>query len=214
MTAASGASGAVLPHRFYLVVDDVRWIERLLPIGLRFVQLRLKGVARAELSAQIAAARDLCAAAGATLVVNDYWDLALALGCDFIHLGQEDLDAADLDAIRAAGPRLGVSTHDHAELARALALAPTYVALGPVYFTTLKAMRWDPQGLDRVGEWRGRVAPTPLVAIGGITLERGRGVFTAGADCIAVVSDVLKAEDPEARLRGWLALAEGSGDAE
>jgi thiamine-phosphate pyrophosphorylase len=191
--------------RFYPIFDDADWIERMLPLGVRLVQLRVKDRPEAETRAEIARARDLCAAAGATLVVNDHWRIAIEEGCDFIHLGQEDLDDADFPAIRAAGLKLGVSTHDEAELTRALALDPAYVALGPVYPTILKAMKWAPQGLDRIATWKQRVGATPLVAIGGLNVERIAGVFAQGADSAAVVTDITLNADPEARTREWLA---------
>jgi thiamine-phosphate pyrophosphorylase len=191
--------------RFYPIFDDADWIERMLPLGVRLVQLRVKDRPEAETRAEIARARDLCAAAGATLVVNDHWRIAIEEGCDFIHLGQEDLDDADFPAIRAAGLKLGVSTHDEAELTRALALDPAYVALGPVYPTILKAMKWGPQGLDRVAAWKDRIGDTPLVAIGGFTLDRAAGAFEAGADVVSAVTDITLNPDPEARVRDWLA---------
>ncbi|MBK0400325.1 thiamine phosphate synthase [Limibaculum sp. M0105] len=190
---------------FYPIVDDAGWLPRLLPQGVRLVQLRVKDRPEDELRQQIATARDLCRAAGCTLVVNDYWQLAIEAGCDFVHLGQEDLDTADVPAIRRAGMRLGVSTHDDAELERALALAPDYVALGPVYPTILKKMKWAEQGLDRVAEWKRRVGAVPLVAIGGLTVARAPGVLAAGADVVSVVTDILLNPDPEARTREWVA---------
>lgn len=190
---------------FYLIVDDAAWLPRFLPLGLRFVQLRVKERPEAVLRAQIRAARDLCAAAGAVLVINDHWRLAIEEGCDFVHLGQEDLDTADLSAIRRHGLKLGLSTHDEAELDRALSVAPDYVALGPVFPTILKQMPWAPQGVARVTEWKRRVGAVPLVAIGGLTPERGRAVLEAGADSAAVVTDVLRNPAPEARLAEWLA---------
>ncbi len=110
--------------------------------------------------------------------------------CDFIHLGQEDLATADLKAIRRAGLKLGISTHDEAELARALEAEPDYIALGPIYPTILKKMKFAPQGLPRIGEWKKKIGKIPLVAIGGITLERAEGVLAAGADSAAVVTDI------------------------
>lgn len=189
--------------RFYLIVDRVHWLPRFLPHGLKLVQLRLKDLPDALRRAEIAEAIGLCRAAGATLVVNDHWRDAIDLGADWVHLGQEDLAEADVPAIRRAGLKLGLSTHSYDELDRALAADPDYVALGPIYPTTLKVMPFAPQGLDRIGEWRA-LARRPLVAIGGITLERAAGVAAAGADVIAVVSDVLAAQDPEARLAAWL----------
>lgn len=189
---------------FYLIVDDVAWIARLLPLGLRLVQLRIKAMPEPDLRAQIRAARGLCDAAGATLIVNDHWQIAIEEGCGFIHLGQEDLAEADLAAIRRHGLRLGLSTHSEAELDHALSAAPDYVALGPVFPTILKQMPWAPQGVARVSDWKRAVGNLPLVAIGGLTPERGRMVLAAGADSAAVVTDVLLNPDPEARARAWL----------
>lgn len=194
--------------RFYLIVGDARWLERLLPHGVRFAQLRVKDVPEPELRAQVRRARALCAVAGAQLVVNDHWRLAIEEGCDFVHLGQGDLDGADLSAIRSAGLRLGVSTHDDAELERALATRPDYVALGPVWPTLLKQMPWAPQGLERVAEWKRRIGGIPLVAIGGLTPARAKQALDAGADSTAVVTDVLRHPDPEARAREWRAAVD------
>ena len=193
--------------RFYPVLPDITWLERLVPLGVRFVQLRLKDAPEPEVRAQIARALDLCAEHGAQLVVNDYWCEAMELGADFVHLGQEDLAGADVPAIRDAGIRLGISSHDRAELATALAAQPAYVALGPIYETRLKVMKWAPQGLDRVRAWKAAI-PCPLVAIGGITVERAPDVLAAGADSIAVVTDLVTAPDPEARTREWLNITD------
>ena len=194
---------------FYLIVDHVAWLERLLPHGLRLAQLRIKDAAEPTLRAQIRRARDLCAQHGATLVINDHWRLALDEGCDFIHLGQEDLVEADLDAIGRAGCKLGVSTHDVRELDIALRVAPDYIALGPVFPTTLKQLDWAPQGVARVTDWKALLKDMPLVAIGGLTPERARAVLDAGADSAAVATDVLGHPDPEARVREWVAMTRG-----
>jgi len=192
-------------HPFYLIVDDVRWLERLLPLGVKLVQLRIKDRPEDELREAIRAAARLCGRHGATLVVNDYWRLAIEEGCGFVHLGQEDLDGADPDALRSSGVRLGVSTHDPKELERALALSPDYVALGPIFPTLLKSMRFAPQGVARIGEWKARVGAIPLVAIGGLTPERAEACLRAGADSACVVTDVLRHANPEARAKEWLA---------
>lgn len=189
---------------FYLIVDRASWLPRLLPQGVKLVQLRAKDMDEAQLRREVSKAKESCERYGAQLVVNDYWQLAIELGCDFIHLGQEDLAEADLAAIRAAGLKLGVSTHDDAELDTALAVKPDYIALGPVYPTILKKMPWAPQGLERVREWKERVGDVPLVGIGGLTIERAAGVLDAGADSVAVVTDVLLNADPEARTREWV----------
>ena len=193
--------------RVYPIVDSAAWVRRLLGVGVRLVQLRMKDRTEAQLRAEIREARGLCARAGAQLIVNDYWTLALAEGCDFVHLGQSDLDTADVTAIRKAGVKIGISTHSHEELVRALGLAPDYVALGPIYPTVLKVMPWGPQGLERITEWKRRVGDIPLVAIGGLTVERLPGVFGAGADVAAVVNDIVSNQDPEARARQWLEAA-------
>ncbi|MFD1984442.1 thiamine phosphate synthase [Mesorhizobium newzealandense] len=189
---------------FYLIVDSAAWIERLVPLGVKLVQLRIKDRDEDELRAEIRRANDVCAVHGCQLIVNDYWRLAIEEGCDFVHLGQEDLAAADLLAIKYAGLKLGLSTHDHAELETAMAAEPDYIALGPIYPTTLKKMKWAPQGLERISEWKCQVAPIPLVAIGGLNPERIDGVFEAGADSAAVVTDITLNADPEARTREWI----------
>ncbi|KAE9629405.1 thiamine phosphate synthase [Parasedimentitalea maritima] len=191
-------------ERFYLIAGHVAQVELLVPQGVKLVQLRIKDQPKAEVTRQIARARDFCAVHGAQLVVNDYWQAALDLRCSFVHLGQEDMETADLAALRRAGIRYGLSTHNEIELDRALSHDPTYVALGPVYPTLLKKMKWGPQGLDRVTRWKAMAGATPLVAIGGMTPERLPGVFAAGADSVAVVTDIQTANDPEARTREWI----------
>lgn len=190
---------------FYLIVDSAAWIERLVPLGVKLVQLRIKGQQEPALRREIRAAKDICARHLCQLVVNDYWQLAIEEGCDFVHLGQEDLAEADLGAIRRAGLKLGLSTHDDAELTTALAAEPDYVALGPIYPTILKQMKWAPQGLERIADWKARIGQLPLVAIGGLNVERLEGVFARGADSAAVVTDITRNPDPESRTTDWLA---------
>jgi thiamine-phosphate pyrophosphorylase len=193
--------------RVYPIVDSAAWVRRLAPLGVRLVQLRIKEQPDETLLREIREARACCALAGMQLIVNDHWQLALGAGCDFVHLGQGDLESADVPALRRAGVRLGVSTHDECELARALSLQPDYVALGPIYPTLLKVMPWPAQGLARITQWKRRVGTIPLVAVGGLTLERLPGVFAAGADVAAVVTDIVRHLNPEARAREWLSAA-------
>ena len=200
--------GRPYPDRFYPVVDTLDWVRRLVPLGVGTVQLRAKDLGPAEALALVIDALAITRGTATRLVVNDHWEAAIEAGAEHLHLGQEDLVEADVPAIREAGLTIGLSTHDPDELEAALRHAPDYVALGPIYPTTLKAMRFGPQGLDRIGEWKRRIGTTPLVAIGGITLERGPGVFAAGADSIAVVSDVTQNSDPDRRVQAWLTLAE------
>jgi len=192
--------------RFYPIFDSVDWLERALPLGVKFVQLRIKERDPDALRLDIRVGLAMARAQGAALVVNDHWQLAIEEGADWLHLGQEDLDAADLPAIRRAGLKLGLSTHDHAELDRALALAPDYVALGPVYPTILKQMKWHQQGLARVTEWKRLVGNIPLVAIGGMSVDRSLGAFDAGADVVSAVTDITLNPDPEARIAEWLGV--------
>ena len=196
------------PDRFYPIVDSLAWIERLTRLGVRTVQLRAKNLSHEDAVRLVREALAVMAGTPTALVVNDYWRAAIEAGASHVHLGQEDLVEADVDAIRRAGLTLGLSTHDDDELETALRANPDYVALGPIYETTLKKMRFAPQGLDRIGVWKRRIGAIPLVAIGGITLEHAPGVFAAGADSIAVVSDVMQNADPDCRVRDWLVLAQ------
>ena len=190
---------------FYPIVDSADWVRRLVGAGARLIQLRVKDLAPDMVRAQTLAALAHCGRAGAQLIVNDYWEIAIDVGADFIHLGQSDLDGADMKRIRAKGLRVGISTHDHAELDRALAFEPDYIALGPIYPTILKAMPFEPQGLERIGEWKRLIGKRPLVAIGGISLERAPLCLAAGADSAAVVTDITLNADPEGRAKAWLA---------
>lgn len=190
--------------RFYPIVPDVGWLERIVPLGVTFVQLRIKDASAADVASQAKRANAFCKEHGCTLVLNDYWEAALDAGVGFIHLGQDDLRDADLEAIKLAGIKLGISTHDIVELDNALAAEPDYVALGPIYETKLKAMPWAPQGLDKIKEWRRRIGRLPLVAIGGLTPERAPGVLEAGADSLAVITDFFTAARPDERIELWL----------
>ena len=176
----------------------------MLPYKVKLLQMRIKDQEDTTLSALLQNALDQCQGYNCTMVVNDYWRIAIDIGADWVHLGQEDLDDADLPAIRRAGIRVGVSTHDHDELERALNLDPDYVALGPVYPTILKKMKWTEQGLERVTEWKSLIGGTPLVGIGGMSVDRAGGVFAAGADIVSVVTDITLNENPEARLQQWM----------
>ena len=203
----------VHPIGFYPVVSTAAWVERLLSWGVRTIQLRIKaadhtpaGIAM-EVNAAIEAGK---AVPGAQVFINDHWQLALAGGAYGVHLGQEDLGLADIEALRRSGMRLGLSTHTPAELARAKAVQPSYLAIGPIYPTTLKVMPYEPVGLERLTEWAKQAAPYPVVAIGGISLERMPGVLaclSGEKNGVAVVSAVTLAADPEQAALQGLALA-------
>jgi thiamine-phosphate pyrophosphorylase len=198
-----------MPDIFYPIVPDAAWAKRIVPLGVRTLQLRVKDAAPDRVRAEIAEAMAICAVHGCELIVNDYWRDAIALGATAIHLGQEDLAEADMDMIREAKLKLGISTHTLEELEVALKVGPDHVALGPIYETRLKAMKYAPQGLDRIKEWK-RLISCPLVAIGGITVERAPAVLEAGADSIAVITDFLTHPQPERRVEEWVRLAEAA----
>lgn len=195
---------------FYPIVPDIDWLGRLLPLGIKTVQLRLKDAIPRDIRRQIATAIELCEEYNCQLIVNDHWAEAIDLGADYIHLGQEDLAAADLKAIKRAGLRIGISTHDEAELETALDAEPDYIALGPIYETKLKQMKWAPQGLERIKDWKARIGKLPLVAIGGLTPERASGVLDAGADSLSVITDFVTHAEPETRVRTWVEITQGN----
>src|SRR5947207_8647682 len=195
------------PDRFYVIIDSLAWLKRLTALGVGTVQLRAKNLSDADALSLVREALNVTRGTTTRLVVNDYWRAAIDARAQHVHLGQEDLADADVAAIRRAGLSLGLSTHDDAELENALRARPDYIALGPIFPTPLKVMRFGPQGVARIGEWKRRVGAIPLVAIGGIKLERAAEIYAAGADSIAVVSDITLNADPEARARAWLAQA-------
>ncbi len=192
------------PDRFYPVVDSLKWVKRLTALGVGTIQLRAKELNDSEALQLVSDALEITRNTPTKLVVNDYWRAAILANAQHLHLGQEDLAEADLHAIREAGLTLGISTHDDTELETALRADPTYVALGPIFPTTLKSMRFAPQGIAKITEWKKRVGNIPLVAIGGIKFEQAAEIFAAGADSIAVVSDVTQNADPDARVKQWL----------
>ncbi|WP_253381038.1 thiamine phosphate synthase [unidentified bacterial endosymbiont] len=195
----------------YPVVESVTWIERLLEAGVRTIQLRIKDKREEEVEADVIAAIALGRRYGARLFINDYWRLAVKHQAYGVHLGQEDLETTDLDAIREAGLRLGVSTHDNREIDVARAARPSYVALGHVFPTQTKQMPSAPQGLIQLASHVKRLGNYPTVAIGGISLERAPTVLETGVGSIAVVSAITQAADWQAATAQLLRLA-GAGD--
>ncbi|EPN9529497.1 thiamine phosphate synthase [Cronobacter malonaticus] len=204
---------APVPRRLglYPVVDSVEWVTRLLDAGVRTIQLRIKDKTDAEVEADVAAAIALGQHYHARLFINDYWRLAIKHQAYGVHLGQEDLQTADLNAIRNAGLRLGVSTHDDMEIDVALAVRPSYIALGHVFPTQTKQMPSAPQGLAQLAAHVKRLGDYPTVAIGGISLERAPAVLETGVGSIAVVSAITLAPDWRGATQELLELA-GVGD--
>lgn len=183
----------------YAVVDSAAWVQRVLDAGVRTVQLRIKDpnhpALRHEVRDSIAAAR----AAGAQLFINDHWKLAIEAGAYGVHLGQEDLATADLNAIAHAGLRLGLSTHSYWEVCRAWGLQPSYIACGPIHATRAKAMPWLPQGPDNLAYWC-TLLPLPVVAIAGMDGPRAAQAMACGAAGVAVISAVTAAASPEGQV--------------
>ena len=183
------------PLGLYPVVDRADWLERLAPAGVTTIQLRIKDLTGDALLQEIKRAVAIAKQFDMRLFINDYWQLAIDCGAYGVHLGQEDIDTADLRAIQNAGLRLGLSTHCHYEVARAHRYQPSYIACGPVFRTQTKDMPWSPHGLDGLRYWR-QVLDYPLVAIGGINRERFDMVATIGVDSIAMITAITLAEDP------------------
>lgn len=190
---------------FYPIVPDADWIARLVPLGVRTIQLRIKDQPSDVIAEKIRQSLEVCRQHQCLLVVNDYWREAIAAGAEYVHLGQEDLASADVEAIRSTGLSVGISTHDSAELKTALANRADYVALGPIFETKLKVMPWRPQGLARLSQWRKRIGDIQLIAIGGLTPQRATQALHSGADAAAVITDFFVHPDPEARVKEWLA---------
>lgn len=193
------------PDRFYPIVDNLEWIERLTKLGVRTIQLRAKNIDKNAALEIVRGALKIAEGTPTEIVVNDYWQAAIDASADHVHLGQEDLATADVSTIKKSGITVGISTHDHTELDTALRHKPDYIALGPIFETTLKKMPFAPQGYQRISEWKKLIGKIPLVAIGGIKLEHARDIFAAGADSIAVVSDVTQDSNPNQRVQDWLA---------
>ena len=192
----------------YPVVDSVEWIARLLEVGVRTLQLRIKDREEEAVEPAVIESIALGKRYHGRLFINDYWQLAIKHRAYGVHLGQEDLDVANLNAIREAGLRLGVSTHDDHELDRALAIRPSYIALGHIFPTETKAMPSAPQGLTELQRHIARLKGVSTVAIGGISLARAPAVLATGVGSIAVVRAITQAPDWRAATQALLALAE------
>lgn len=190
----------------YPIVDRADWLTRLLPQGITTVQLRIKDLAGDDLRQELTAANAIARAHNARLFINDHWQLAIEIGAYGVHLGQEDLATADLAALQRAGLRLGISNHCHYELVRALALRPSYLAVGPVFATTTKAMPWTPHDLSGLRHWQHSLTNYPLVAIAGMTSGNIASVAATGVSGIALITAITQAVDPEAATRELLQI--------
>lgn len=194
------------PLGFYPIVNRADWLGRLLPLGVKTIQLRIKDLSGEALEHEIVRAIRLAKRYDCRLFINDHWELAMQHGAYGVHLGQSDLLTADIDSLRQAGLRLGVSTHCYEEVSRALTIQPSYVAVGPIFETTTKQMTFKPQGLSALKRWKKILKNYPVVAIAGIFLENAQDVLDCGADGIAVVREITQAENLELRVKQWLTL--------
>jgi len=186
----------------YPIVDRAHWIKDLAGARPSLIQLRIKDLAGVQLELEIKEAIRLSKELGISLFINDFWQLAIKYGAFGVHLGQEDLADADINLLREKGIRLGISTHCYFEAARAQAIRPSYIAFGPIFHTALKAMDFAPQGLENLKLWRD-LFELPLVAIGGINLDRGTAVAKTGVDIISVVRDILLNPTPLGQAQAW-----------
>ena len=185
----------------YAVMPDADWVKRMVEAEVPTVQLRLKSEDKKLIRKQIAQAVDAVQGSKTLLFINDYWQEAIEADAYGIHLGQEDLETADLDAIRAAGLRLGLSTHGYAEMVYADRFCPSYIAMGAVFPTNLKKMETAPQGLGRLYKYAQLMSHYPLVAIGGIDESSIHAVAQSGVGSVAVVRAINGASDPKAAVK-------------
>lgn len=190
------------PIGLYPIVDTAEWVQRLAPYGLQYIQLRIKDPAGRDVAGEVRRAAETARAAGVKLIVNDYWKLAIEHEAYGVHLGQDDLDTADLDAIYGAGLRLGVSTHSYGEIARAWTVSPSYMAIGTVFESPSKSFAHHPLGVEAFRRMR-KLVPAPVVAIGGITHDAAPELIAAGADGVAVISNITCATDLGGRMDQW-----------
>jgi len=193
----------------YAVLPDAPWVGRMARAGVPTVQLRFKSTDTATVAHEVRAAVEAVKGTNALLFINDHWREAIQAGAYGVHLGQEDLDALaldDLTTLRSSGLRLGVSTHGYAEMVRADAVGPSYIAMGAVFPTTLKKMATAPQGVGRLGVYARLLRTYPQVAIGGIGAEQFAQVRATGVGSIAVVRALVNAAAPEATARQLMQL--------
>ncbi len=201
----------ISPSRFYPIAPSADLFETYVEAGARFIQIRIKDAPNETvLLSEITRCARAAEKANVICVVNDYWKIAIAVKAPFVHLGQEDLQTADLQKLRDHKILFGVSTHNQEELENALRVEPDYIALGPIFHTRLKAMKFDPQGVEKIAVWKKRIANIPLIAIGGLTIERAKECISAGADAVSVVTDLSLSNNPTARIKEWIAEIEKS----
>lgn len=185
----------------YAVLPDAAWVGRMARAGVPTLQLRFKSDDAGAIEAEVRAAVAAVQGTPSLLFINDHWQCAIDAGAYGVHLGQEDLallTPAEITTIRAAGLRLGLSSHGYAEMLRADACSPSYIALGAVFPTTLKAMATPPQGTGRLAACARLMRSRSLVAIGGIDEARLPAVLASGVGSVGVVRALTADAEPEA----------------
>lgn len=196
---------ATCPHQLglYAVLPDAAWVGRMARAGVPTLQLRFKSDDATAVKSEVIAAVEAVQGTSALLFINDHWQVAIEAGAYGVHLGQEDLgelNAANLALIRAAGLRLGISSHGYAEMVRADAVSPSYIALGAVYATTLKRMATPPQGPARLKMYAQLLRQHSTVAIGGVDAARLPEVLASGVGSVAAVRALVAADQPETQV--------------
>ena len=184
----------------YGVMPDSDWIKRMVDAELPTVQLRFKSDEKSKIRKQIAQSVAAVEGSKTLLFINDYWQEAIDAGAYGVHLGQEDMETADLEAIRSSGLRLGLSTHGYAEMVYADRFCPSYIAMGAVFPTPIKQMPTAPQGLGRIYQYAKLMSHYPLVAIGGIDETSIHAVAQSGVGSVAVIRAITSAKDPKAAV--------------
>lgn len=180
--------------KLYPIVDSFTWIEKLLPLGVSTIQLRIKNK-ELDVEHEVKQSIELAKIYQARLYINDYWQLAIRYQAYGVHLGQEDLNSADVNAIYQSGLHLGISTHNHDEINRAQSIKPSYLAIGPIFPTNSKIMPFLPQGIEKLSYWC-QTLNYPLVAIGGINLTNINQVMSTNVNAIAMISAITQSVDP------------------
>lgn len=186
----------------YPVLPSSEWIKKMVDWDVKVAQLRIKKERSSHVDGEMIESINYSKNSQCGLYINDHWESAIKYGAYGVHLGQSDCIVANIGAIADAGLRLGVSTHSYEELGRALALNPSYIALGPIFPTTTKDMPWKPQGIGRIAIWK-TLSNKPLVAIGGMNRDNASKAFSAGADAVACVRELTEAGDPEGIIKQW-----------
>jgi thiamine-phosphate pyrophosphorylase len=208
----------VLP-RLYVILDaalltipESECARQLVDAGVRMLQYRNKAASSRDLLESSKRLASELLPQGLRFIVNDRADVAALADASGVHVGQEDLDVEEARVVIGESKLVGISTHNRAQFEQAAATSADYIAVGPIFSTSTKSNPDPVVGTEFVRQVR-PLTDKPIVAIGGITLERAAGVVQAGADSVAVISDILRAPDPGARARQFIEILEAANHA-